>query len=508
MVSRRRTRLPTASGSGSRSRSQRTKAPSIEPTPFQTQVLAVPEGCDLFLGGGRGGGKSYGLLLLALRHAEQYRENARVLIVRRDFPSLRDLEAEARHLFRQAYGKRLGHNQQDHSFKFPNGALVRFDQIESAAEFHKFQGQSFSLIIVEEAGQYPDPAPLDMLRSSLRSKAGVPCRMVLAANPGGPGHSWILKRHIAGISPWQPYPEGASERVFVTAPSTLRDNPHLPTDYRKQIQAATATDPELKKAWLSGDWFIERGGFFSTVFDSSRNLVPAWPHLPEGGALEGLAPWQKRNLVNNARFTGSEAVFGWRTYIALDHGSAAPCVAYLIAVSPGAEGPDGNWYPRDSLSLFDEVAFVSSANLNEGLQMTIPAMAEEIRERCKAWGIRAHGVGDDACFAKHGSQQGTLADEYRKAGVVLRPAKKGDRLSGWELMRRLLADAGKEDKAGLYISERCSYWLQTVPTLPRDPRRPEDLDSRSADHAADATRYGVLAEGGNRVYEQKIKGLV
>lgn len=37
---------------------------------FQAGVLAVPEEVDLFLGGGRGGGKSYALALLAMRHIE------------------------------------------------------------------------------------------------------------------------------------------------------------------------------------------------------------------------------------------------------------------------------------------------------------------------------------------------------------------------------------------------------------------------------------------------------
>lgn len=37
---------------------------------WQERVLAVPEDADLFLGGGRGGGKSYVLALLAMRHAE------------------------------------------------------------------------------------------------------------------------------------------------------------------------------------------------------------------------------------------------------------------------------------------------------------------------------------------------------------------------------------------------------------------------------------------------------
>ena len=72
------------------------------------------------------------------------------------------------------------------------------------------------------------------------------------------------------------------------------------------------------------------------------------------------------------------------------------------------------------------------------------------------------------------------------------PAKKADRLTGWNIMRRLLQDAGKPYIAGLYIARHCEYFWETVPSLGRDPRRPEDLDSRGPDHAAVAIRYGCL----------------
>ncbi len=57
-----------------------------------------------------------------------------------------------------------------------------------------------------------------------------------------------------------------------------------------------------------------------------------------------------------------------------------------------------------------------------------------------------------------------------------------------------MEDAGKPDRAGFYVSTRCRYWWETVPSLPRDPRRPEDVDTRAPDHAADAGRYAVVWE--------------
>ena len=61
-------------------------------------------------------------------------------------------------------------------------------------------------------------------------------------------------------------------------------------------------------------------------------------------------------------------------------------------------------------------------------------------------------------------------------------------------MTRLLSDAGKPDKPGLYISRACEYFWSTVPFLARDSKHIEDVDSSACDHAADACRYGLLAQ--------------
>jgi hypothetical protein len=75
--------------------------------------------------------------------------------------------------------------------------------------------------------------------------------------------------------------------------------------------------------------------------------------------------------------------------------------------------------------------------------------------------------------------------------VFFRRANKGGRIGRWEIMRRMLQDAGKPDVPGLYVSRNCEYWWNTVPILPRDPRKTDDVDSRAADHGADACRYAL-----------------
>jgi len=169
-------------------------------------------------------------------------------------------------------------------------------------------------------------------------------------------------------------------------------------------------------------------------------------------------------------------------------------VTYVVARSPGAEGPDERFYPRDSVLLLDELATNVPGRLHEGLGWTVPKLAEAIRELAKRWQTNPSGVADDAIFVATGHAAGSIAAEFSREGVHWQPARKGSRLAGWQRMRRMLEAAGKPDLPGLYVSRACTYWWETVPVLPRDPRRAEDVDSRAPDHAADATRYALLEE--------------
>ncbi len=450
--------------------------PAVEPvqdaeetlrlSPMQTRVLSIPEELDVFLGGGRGGAKSYTLAVLALRHAEQYGAKARILYIRQTHQGCADFEALCLDLYGRIYGRALRYSSQSGTFRFPNGGVLEINQLEGPSDYSKYQGRSFTLLLIDEAGQYATPDLLDKLRSNLRGPAGMPIRCVLAANPGDVGHQWLAKRYVFRAAPWVPFHEEASGRDFVYAPSTFLDNPFIDAEqYRKQLQSSCPSDPELLRAWLEGDWAVARGAYFGAVLDERRNAIPTWPAIPEG----------------------------WRVHLAHDFGSSAPSVTYVIARSPGAEA-FGQWFPRDSLVLVDELATNEPGQLNKGMGYTVPVLAEEIIAMCARWKVKPQGCADDAIFAKTGSGAGSIAAEFKRAGVSFFPAKKSDRITGWNVVRRLLQDAGKPDVAGLYVARHCEYFWATVPYLGRDPRRPEDVDSRAADHAADACRYGIQGQ--------------
>ena len=86
---------------------------------WQKQAMAVPESFDLFLGGGRGGGKSHLLAALFLRHCEQDGEHARCLVVRKSFPALQDLEQSFHSFFRAVYGNEMKADANKHRFTSP-----------------------------------------------------------------------------------------------------------------------------------------------------------------------------------------------------------------------------------------------------------------------------------------------------------------------------------------------------------------------------------------------------
>jgi hypothetical protein len=446
---------------------------------FQNQVLVLPQELDVFLGGGRGGGKSYGLALLALRHVVEYAERARILYVRQTYKGVADFELITRELFGKA-DHAARYNGQEHVWRFSNGAYMELGQIEGHADYGKYQGRSFTLLLVDEAGQYATPDVLDILRSNLRGAKDMPIRMVIGANPGGPGHHWLAKRYVFREAPWHEFFEEKSKRWWVYAPSTFVDNRFIDTEqYRAQLESSCPEDRELLRAWIEGDWAVNRGAYFATVLDEKRNAIYLWKAIPE-------QPYRPR--------WDHPSMQQWQTYLAHDFGSSAPSVTYVVVKSPGAEGPDGRFYARDSLILVDELATAKRDRPNEGLGWTVPILAEEIVSMCKRWRIRPQGVADDAIFARGGSAAGSIADEFMRAGVHFRPAKKADRITGWNIMRRMLADAGKLDVPGLYIARNCEYFWSTVPFLARDTRRVEDVDSHGPDHAADAVRYGCMRQ--------------
>ncbi len=440
-------------------------ATKLSPTPYQASVLAIPEKWNVMLAGGRGGGKTTAAELLILRHVEKYGEHARPLFIRETWKSLEQVMDELLVLFNNAYPKGVRFNRADGIFRLPNNAVIECGQLDSSQSYAKYQGRETTLLVVDEYGLIRDARWVNLLKSNLRAPEGVPLREVRTANPGGPLHAHIHQRHIAAGPSWQPYT--LDGETWVNAPSIYSDNPHIDqADYLRRLRAAAGQDEELFRAWAAGDWNIARGAFWAGALDEKVHLISeTWPY----------------------------PVQGWRSFLALDWGSAAPAVCFICLRAPeglAIPGRGGEMFARGSLILLDEVAAYEPNDLSAGLRWPPAKLAEAIKERTGFWHASNSGVGDDAI-----GLDDTLINVLAQSGIHLQRPDKA-RLGGWAKMREMMHNAKERNgRPGFYATARCKYFWKTVPSLPRDEHRPEDLDTDAPDHAADAARYAVMHLG-------------
>lgn len=223
----------------------------------QISLLTCPV-ADALYGGARGGGKTDGLLGEWLSHQRAYPGKARGLFIRRTYDELDEVVTRAAEMFPPSGGVwRPGKN----TWHWPSGNFFRLRYLKKDADAGNYQGHSYTRVFIDEAGNFASPEPIDKLRATLRSKHGVPCALRQSANPGGPGHEWLVNRYIKNRQPGIPFTDltTGTRRVFI--PSRLSDNPALALNDPTYVDRLRASGPAwLVKAWLDGDWSVTPDG--------------------------------------------------------------------------------------------------------------------------------------------------------------------------------------------------------------------------------------------------------
>lgn len=429
---------------GSRAKPEVVWRPASAP---QRALLACPV-FEVFFGGARGGGKTDAILGEWAQHASAYAQHAIGLMVRRTRMQLTETFERAKVLFVPIGAK---FTEVPMRCTMPTGARLNFAYLERDSDADNYQGHSYTRVYVEEAGTFPSSSPIFKLKATLRSGAGVPCRMRLTGNPGGPGHQWVKARYI------DPAPQGwevvsddtGLERVYI--PSRVSDNPFLGPAYIAQLKQSGS--PELVRAWLEGDFSVIAGAFFPE-FSMDSHVV------------------QPRSLPAY-----------WHRFRSLDWGSARPFSVGWWAVSDG-ELPE---FPRGALIRYREWYGASAPNV--GLRMTAEEVADGIKIKEKgdvADGKTFSGVADPAIYSSDGGP--SIADRMSSRGVYFRPADnsrvaKLGALGGWDQLRSRLKGDG--ETPAIYFFSTCVDTIRTLPALQHDEDRPEDVDSDGEDHAPD-----------------------
>ena len=348
----------------------------IELSGFQTAIVNAPESFNICLPGGKGGGKSFGAAVRVIEHCKRYQSDARVLIVRRTRDALAELFRTMATLILHEDPKRQA-NRQSLEINCFGGANIVFSQLLDPGSYDKLAGQSRTLIWVDEAGQYPDFRLIKRLSGDLRSGAGVPCSMIMAANPGGRGHHLIFKDHIRDRVAGQPYE--VDGQTWITLPSTHLDNPHLPHNYELTLRASAGGNEALERQIIDGDWYVSAGHAF-TKYSPSIHIHNIQPDYAQ--------------LLVNQRYV--------QPAIATDWGTVAPSVSLLgliclrpIPIPLGDEHVDvfsvkaSRLAPTGSLIVLDEVTDLMKdpemLNLQRSLQWAPAQLAEKTAAMGEKW---------------------------------------------------------------------------------------------------------------------------
>lgn len=226
-----------------------------EPTPIQEEFHACSDDY-IVLGGSRGSGKSYCLLIeaLGLSYESNINGHWQAMIIRRTVPQLQELIVRAKDLYPKIIkGGRWVEDKK--MFVFPNGSFVQFGSCERDADIEQFRGREWCFIGVDEMSHFDSDYCWNWLKSCNRNSYGYPNRMVGTSNPC----IWVKKMckiNERGHSTLQTitwYDESTGETIHKNLrfiQMNIESNPHLGSDYK----AALAQDSVNRDAFLYGLW--------------------------------------------------------------------------------------------------------------------------------------------------------------------------------------------------------------------------------------------------------------
>ncbi len=302
----------------------------------QTMAMRAPE-FEIFLGGAKGGGKSYCIIGWLLKGNPDVPDDRctpqdlsyincpgyRALVIRKNLEDLNSWISEAYAIY-----SKLGANytQKPNEFTFPSGAKIIMGHLDDDRSAEKYFGNVVHRAAVDELTFIDEYSNYMKLYSCVRSNIdGLKAQMLLTGNPGGPGTQWVLDRFVepkdadGGIIPpltrivnsqWNPFTKRVEEMTRIFIPSGLKDNPKMierdPLYYNRLYELPEAQ----RKAYLDGDWHALGGTFFDQFRGKRREGEPdnACHVIPHGS--RAIMPWLPRFAACDWGYGHAAVVYG------------------------------------------------------------------------------------------------------------------------------------------------------------------------------------------------------
>lgn len=450
--------------------------------PKQARAFFTPATETLF-GGAAGGGKSHLMRAAAISWCMEI-PGLQVYLFRRLFPELwrnhmmgpTSFPALLAPLTHRAEGRPPFCRIVQKEIRFANGSRIFLNHCQHEGDVLSFQGAEIHVLLIDELTHWTE-YQYNFLRGRLRMAgievpekyAGQFPRGLYSANPGGIGHHWVKRRFVK--TPFQLRRMGPKNggmlRTFI--PSRLADNSALLRDdphYADKLRGLG--DPLLVRAMLEGDWKIIAGAMFGGVWRDEKHTCRSFA-IP----------------------------LTWKVWRGADDGFASPAACYWLTQSP------------DTKTIYVIAELYAAGMLADTYATRVKKIDGAIRrshgEQEFANTQSLEGIMDAGAWADTGQQDDrrqkvpSRGDIMNRMGCRWRKAAKppGSRVQRVQEFHRLLAPNKKDPqrRPGILFFEGCQHAIDTIPTLPRDPDNPEDIDTKAEDHAFDAVTYGLQLVG-------------
>jgi PBSX family phage terminase large subunit len=398
---------------------------------------------EVLYGGSAGGGKSYSMIWDAVTFALSYK-NLNIAIFRKTYPELeKSIIQEALKVIPQHW---YTYNKHEHRMYLKaTNSTIDFNYCQYDSDVYNFQSAQYDREYFDELTHFNKFVYTYLMSRCRTTKPGLKAQVKAASNPGNIGHEWVKKRFIEDAIPGKVMerldPETGAKFTTQFIPAKLSDNKYLAEsgDYEAMLMRLPT---EERRMLLEGDWTILKGQYFSE-----------WRY-----DLHVIKPFEIPSF--------------WTRIRCLDWGWTKPSAVLWIAFNPEGQA-----------FVYKELVVTETTDTQ---------LVERINEMSKGESI-AYTMADPALWSTTQFERGESI-AYRMANMGI-PMIKGDnnRIAGWNLIHSyLFSDDNTPPK--LRVFENCHYLIETLPGLIRDENKPEDLDTRGEDHAADALRYGLMTK--------------
>lgn len=362
-----------------------------------------------------------------------------MLLLRRTFPELHENHViPLQKLLKDIATYRVA----EKVFVFPNGSRIKLGYCNAESDVLQFQGQSYDVIFMEEAGlftpfQFQTLTECNRLSGNIKEQFNP--RMYFTANPGGPMHSELKRLFVE-----RNYRATENENDYTFIPAKVYDNAFIIDNDPDYVRALERLPEKRRKMMLDGDWNAIEGQYFEE-FDTEFHVI------------------KPRKIEQ-----------GWKKYVVFDYGLDM-LACYFVALDF-----------QNNAYVYKEI-YESNLIVTEAIKKINSYTTEKIYMY----------IAPPDLWNRHSDTGRSTADIFAENGIYLTKAN-NDRINGWLQVKEwfaMITDEQGHKHPKLRIFENCNNLIRTIQLLVFNPKEPNDAyaENHEHSHAPDALRYWCIS---------------